>query len=236
MDGRVGEISAHQAADTAVEGGGKEQPLAASGCGVHDAGHRGQKAEVGHVVSLVNHRHLDGAERAGRAFEQVDQAPWGGDDNIDALGKLIDLTADRRTAVNGRDTQARGPSERCEYVGDLNRELAGGHEHEPARRLCPTWPRWRGEAREHGKAERERLARAGLCPAEDVTPGQRIRHGCGLDREWHGHPLAGQRVHKRRGDAKVPERRCGRDRCVERRSQCSLQVGLVALTRRQRAA
>ena len=46
----------------------------------------GRKAEVGHVIRLVDDGHLDGAERAGGAVEQVDQPSRGGDDDVNATG------------------------------------------------------------------------------------------------------------------------------------------------------
>ena len=171
------------------------------------------------------------AERAGGAVEQVDQPPRGSDDDVDAAGELVDLPADGGAAVNGRHAQADRMGERGEHGGDLTGKLAGGHQHQPARRLGPAWPRGRGEAGEHGQAERERLTRPGLRAAEDVAAGQRVGHGRGLDREWRRNSTSGQRGHQGCGNAEVGERGGGRDRRVERGGKRAVQVGLLALAR-----
>ena len=73
---------------------------------VEQLGDRGQEAEVGHVVGLVEDGDLDLAEVAGAALDQVDEPARGGDDDVDAAASCVDLPAHRRAAVDGGDPQA----------------------------------------------------------------------------------------------------------------------------------
>ena len=59
---RVAHVAVDEVTDPAVERRGEEQALPAVGAVVEDAGHVGQEAHVGHVVGLVEDRHLDGRQ------------------------------------------------------------------------------------------------------------------------------------------------------------------------------
>ena len=92
-------------------------------------------------------------------------------------------------------------AERRQHVVDLERQLAGGHEHEPARlaRLGGL------EALEHRQAEGEGLARAGLGLAAHVAAGEGVGDREPLDGEGLGDALVGQDLHEAGGDAEVFE-------------------------------
>ena len=67
----TGDVPGDQLADAAVQRGREEHPLAAGRGLVEEPGDRGQEAEVGHVVGLVEHGDLDAGERAGAPLDQV---------------------------------------------------------------------------------------------------------------------------------------------------------------------
>ena len=86
--------------------------------------------------------------------------------------------AHRRAAVGDADADALRRGERRELVGDLERELAGRHEHERGRRL-PVGRR----ALDERQAEGERLARSGRRLRQHVEAGERVREDERLDTE-----------------------------------------------------
>ena len=71
----------------------EQQALADLGGLVHDPLHTGQEAQVGHVVGLVEDRHLDRVERAVTLVHQVFQAARAGHDDVDAATQRGDLRA-----------------------------------------------------------------------------------------------------------------------------------------------
>ena len=84
---------------------------------------------------------------------------------------------------------------------DLEGQLAGGHEHQPAGLAGLGVV----EPFEHGEAEGERLAGAGLGLAAHVAAGQRVRDGEALDGERLHDALVSQDLHEAGGDAEVFE-------------------------------
>ena len=104
-------------------------------------------------------------------LDQVVEAARCGDEDVRAA-RLLDLRADRRAAVDGRDAQALRLGERAEVVGNLDRELTGRYEHERA----GAGVRADG-ALDERQAEGERLARARRRLGEDVE----AREGVGQD-------------------------------------------------------
>ena len=89
----IADVGGHQLAHPAVQGGGEEHPLTAGRRGVEDPGDRGQEAEVGHVVSLVDHGYLDPAEPASSAFHEVDEPARGGHYQV-GVADPVDLPPD----------------------------------------------------------------------------------------------------------------------------------------------
>jgi alpha-glucosidase len=89
----IADVGGHQLAHPAVQGGGEEHPLTAGRRGVEDPGDRGQEAEVGHVVSLVDHGYLDPAEPASSAFHEVDEPARGGHHQV-GVADPVDLPPD----------------------------------------------------------------------------------------------------------------------------------------------
>jgi len=89
----IADVGGHQLAHPPVQGGGEEHPLTAGRRGVEDPGDRGQEAEVGHVVGLVDHGYLDPAEPAGSAFHEVDEPARGGHHQV-GVADPVDLPPD----------------------------------------------------------------------------------------------------------------------------------------------
>ena len=87
--------------------------------------------------------------------------------------------------------------ERREHVVHLERELAGGHEHEAAGLAGLGLV----ESLEERQAEGERLAGAGLGLAAHVAPGERVGDRQALDGEGFDDALVGEDLDEAGGDA-----------------------------------
>ena len=114
------------------------------------------------------------------------------------LARLVDLAADRRAAVDGRDVEPLRRGERRDVRRDLQRELARRDEDERAGERVP-----RGGALDERQPEGERLAGAGRRLGQDVESGERVREDEVLDGEGLGDPLLGEHIGDRRADAEL---------------------------------
>jgi hypothetical protein len=83
--------------DRAWHGGGKQQRLPRRRQLGDDVTNVGHEAHVKHAVSLVEHQGLDPIEPQGTALHEVDQPPWGCDQDIDTGAEPAHLSADRDT-------------------------------------------------------------------------------------------------------------------------------------------
>ena len=121
--------------------------------------------------------------------------------------------------------------ERGEHGGYLAGELAGGHEHQPARRLGPAWLRAVVRRASMGRPNASVLPEP-VCARPRTS---RPASASGTAAAWIGNgavtPLSGERGHQGCGDAEVRECSSGRDRRVECSGKCAVQVGLLALAR-----
>ncbi len=207
VQGGVAEIAGDQLADPAVQGGREQHPLPAGWGGVQDPGHGGHEPEVGHVVSLVQHRDLDLAQRAGVLVHQVDQPARGGHHQVDAVPQAADLPRVGHAAVHGHHRHAEGPAQRPEHVGDLLGQLAGRHQHQAPRCLDPRTPgpAVDGQPGQQRQAEGQGLAGSGLGPAEYVPARQRVRQRPALDRERNLDVPLGQRLDQPPGQTQFIE-------------------------------
>ena len=116
-------------------------------------------------------------ERDEPPLEEVVEPARGGDEDVGAA-RLLRLSADGRSAVDGGDAQVARRGERLQVGDDLRGELAGRDEHERAR-----VPVGAGRPLDHRDAEGERLARARGRRGEDVHAGERVGQDERLDRE-----------------------------------------------------
>jgi hypothetical protein len=107
---------------------------------------RSVKAEVHHLVGLVEHEDLDPAQRERAVVDQVEQAAWRGDEDVDARHQPAGL-ADGHATEHAIDREIQVLGVALHVVGDLRGEFAGGRKHEhPARgglaRLGSAARRW----------------------------------------------------------------------------------------------
>ena len=92
-----------------------------------------QEPEIGHVVGLVEHGDLDGAEVAGPLVDQVLEPAGAGDDDVDAAAQGGGLVAVADAAEDDDGAQTGGRRERFDGPGHLQREFAGGQQDQAAR-------------------------------------------------------------------------------------------------------
>ena len=113
-------------------------------------------------------------ERDEAPVEQVVEPARSRDEDLGAP-RLLRLSADRRSTVDGGDAQVACCGERLQVGDDLGGELAGRYEHERAR-----MPVGAGRPLDHRNAERERLAGACRRRGQDVDSGE----GIAKDEAW----------------------------------------------------
>jgi hypothetical protein len=122
-----------------------------------------------------------------------------------------ELRAVRRAAVHRRDPHRQLDRERPQRVGDLERELARGRQHQradPLGALLVARDRL-GHAVEQRQPERRRLARARARADEHVTALQQVRERDGLDRRGGVEPQPGDRLEEAFVEAEGAEGRGG---------------------------
>ncbi len=190
---RVGQVPGDQPVHVPVQGGREQQPLAVRRRRVEQLGHGRHEAQVGHVVSLVQHGDLDLAETDGAALDQVDEPPGRGDHDVHPAGELLDLPPHRGTAVHGGDPDAEPAAQRGEHLGDLAGQLPGRDQDQPARGLGLAAAGGTGQPGQQGQAEGQGLTGAGLGAAQHVPAGQCVGQRPGLDGEGRGDALLGER-------------------------------------------
>ena len=101
------------------------------------------EAHVQHAVGFVEHQNLDPRQVDGPLRHVVEQAAGRGDHDLRALAQPADLVVEADAAVDrGRADRALAAVD-ANALLDLERELAGRHEHEHADRATDglAWPR-----------------------------------------------------------------------------------------------
>ena len=89
MSDRAAQEALNQFVDAVVQRRREQQPLATRGRGGENARDTRQEAEVGHVVSLVEHRDLDGVQGDVPLLHQVFEAAGSRDDDVDARRSAV---------------------------------------------------------------------------------------------------------------------------------------------------
>ncbi len=199
----VGEVALDEGGDLVLHRRREQHALAAGRDLVEQLGDLGQEAQVGHLVGLVEDGDAHVLKGAGAAVDDVAQAARGGDEDVDAALKGVDLVAHGRAAADDLHLQAEDVAVGLEGVGDLHRQLAGRGEDDAARALLLGAAA--GQRREQRQTEREGLAGAGAATAEDVLAGQGVRDGRGLDREGGGHTVLRELAHDAVGETEGRE-------------------------------
>jgi len=163
--------------------------------------HVGQKTEVEHLVGFVQHKRGHPREIEHAPLVHIQQPPGGAHDHVGAVGQRLRLGFDRAPPEDRDQRQVQPRGGLLELAGDLQAQLAGGHDHQDLDMAVLG-----GDALQGRQAKGQRLARAGAGLADDV----RARQGHGqrelLDGEGLGDARVGQGVAQRRVDAEVGER------------------------------
>ncbi|EDZ47016.1 hypothetical protein RBY4I_2234 [Rhodobacterales bacterium Y4I] len=163
--------------------GGREQHgLAFGGQQRRDLAQSVDEAEVQHLVGLVQHQEVAGAEVQGAAVEDVDQAARGGDQDVGALGNAGNLRIDGDAANHQADLHRGVFGQALQGVGDLVGQLAGRGQHQAAHGVGGGFAAVLHHLRDQRHAKSGGLAGAGLRQTQHVLAVQGMRNGAGLDR------------------------------------------------------
>ena len=213
----IGQELAYQRLNLTVEGGREQHALSVCRSVGEDGTYLGQEAHVGHLIGLVERGDLDGVQDAGALTEVIGEATRGGDEDVDSAAELLDLLVERGAADGGHDSQTLGIGIGSEGFDDLERELAGGDQHERTRALGSRAVGVQRQALQDRQAEGKGLARAGLRTTEDVLTGDRVGKCLLLNGGGHGDRVARQCGDDCLGQSEIGEGegrcRCGRRDC-----------------------
>ena len=130
---RIVQQLAGERADVGRHRGGEEQVLPPLGQFPDDAADWFDKAEVEHLVDLVEHQKLDRAETRDAGVEMIEEAAGCRDQHVEARLKRANLSAMRHAAEDDRDLEPEPVRKVAEALGDLAREFARRAQHEDAR-------------------------------------------------------------------------------------------------------
>src|SRR5699024_6428706 len=172
--GGAGHVAARHRDDGAGHRRGEQHRVSVRGGGGQQRFDVGKEPEVEHLVGLVEHDGPHRAEVQVALVEQVDHPARGAHDHFHAPFQGFDLWFVGAPAVHLQDPQAPALRGRLQVTGDLDREFAGGHDDERLRlagvlQVLPAVLARSDDPLEHGDAEPEGLARAGLRLADDVV-------------------------------------------------------------------
>ena len=172
-----------QGADLLREGRAEEEVLPSNGKQRQHLSDVADEAHVEHPIGLVEDEDLDRAEVDGALAGMVEQATRRGDDDLGAATQCGHLAAESDAAIDGGRARAAAGVD-ADRLLDLDGQLAGGGEHQGAD--APPIRRPFGQALEHGKDERGRLAGAGLGAGEEIASIEHDRDRLALDGGWFG--------------------------------------------------
>jgi hypothetical protein len=157
------------------------------------------------VVGFVEYGDLDGVQPHMTGVEVVAEAAGAGDQHVNPSAQARDLRLVPDPSEDHHRAQRHRCGQRRHCPVDLGGELAGRRKDQRARPPRAAGGRAGGEPGQQRKNERERLARAGLTPAEHITPGQRIGQRRGLDRKRRGDAVGCEHRRQRGGHAELCE-------------------------------
>ena len=137
-----------------------------------------EKAHAEHLIGLVEHDHLEGAQVQRAPLEVVEDAARCPHDHGYALAQRRELRAVGGAAVDRDDADGEARREAANGVGDLERELARRRQHEPPHVPSPLvlYPF------EQRQTEGGGLAGARARSADDVAAGEKRGERLRLDR------------------------------------------------------
>ena len=169
------------------------------------------EAHVEHFVGLVEHQIVEVGEVESALLEVVDDAARRPDDDLRAALESSELRAVGGAAVDGQHVDRQVSTVTTERLGDLQRQLAGGRQHQRLGGLVGGVDLGQDRGGERGG-----LAGAGLRETDDVRTGHHRRNRGGLDRGRGLVPDVGNRPQHRRVKLQVSEFQVG---------ACSVRLG-----------
>jgi hypothetical protein len=163
-------VAAGQLHDLVGHGGGEQH-------GLPFLRHRGHyllylrgEAHVEHAVGLVEHQHLHGGKVHGALAQMVYQAARGGYHHVGVPAQFLHLAVNALAAYYHGGPHPHGRGELLHHRGHLQRQFAGGHQHQALAALG-------GQLLYHGYGESYGLAGAGLGYAHHVLAFGSGRYG-----------------------------------------------------------
>jgi len=172
-----------QCDDAARQGRREQQRAAGRGRGFQDEFHVLAKAEIEHLVGLVEHHRLQLRDIETAAPQMIAQPPRRADHDVGARGQLALLAARIHAAAAGDDARPGVLIEPCQFAMHLQRQFP--------RRRDDQGQRCRGRCEPLGVAKQfardgepigDGFARAGLGRNQEVAAGSVIRQHRQLDR------------------------------------------------------
>jgi len=141
----------------------------------HDAAHVGDEAHGQHAVRFIEHQLFDLAQVELAPGDEVNQAPGGAHQDVDAMVfKDASLAFEIHSAHDGEHTESRKLTEALRIVGNLHGQFPGGGHDEGSGRT--RWQQWIlrelklvGDDRDQ---EGSGFSRPRLCLPHDVIIGQ----------------------------------------------------------------
>ena len=148
---RIAGVAVDELLDLAGEGGGEKNGLPFLRCGVKDTLDVLTEAHIEHPVGLVEDGNLELIELEGAAFEVVDDAPRGADDDLDSFPEFKELSLVGGAAVDGNGMDGTlESSELMHLIGHLLGQFTGRAEDEHLDRFAgriDLLDGWNGESR-----------------------------------------------------------------------------------------
>ena len=170
-------------------GGGKQHGLAGVGQEFGDAAQVVDKAEVQHLVRLVQHQEPRLGQRHRAPVDQVEQAARGGDNDVRAACQTVDLPANARAAGDDADLDRRALRVTAQVFDDLLGQFARGREHQPGDAFLRGAFLLAHQGGNQRQAKGGGLAGAGLRQPHHIAAVHGMRDGLGLDRGGGGDVL-----------------------------------------------
>ena len=166
--GRIAQHLLGELGDLLRHGGGEEQRLPF----LRELGHDGadvvDEAHVEHAVGFIEHQDFDLAQAQRIAPDQVDEAPGGGDQEVDAVHQCADLPPHGHAADGERGAEAKMPAIGLKAVEDLAGQFAGRAQHQRAAGLAVRPLRVAEEVLQDRQRECRGLAGSGLRDPDHV--------------------------------------------------------------------
>ena len=182
----IAAIRTNQFLDLFRHGRAEEQCLALFRGQLVDLPQGMDKAEVQHLVRLVQNEDFHRLQIERLLINQIQQTPRRCDQNICPAVQFVAVLIDRSAAHNRLHFKASKRAVILGALGNLSGQFAGGRKHQHAAGFERGLVIRLAQPVDRGQHERRRLAGAGLRDAEEVTPFQNGRNSLCLNRRRCG--------------------------------------------------